>query len=190
MRKCTSRAPASRIICTIFTDVVPRTMESSMRMMRLILHHRAVGIMLQPHAEFAHRLLRLDEGAPDIMVADDAELEGNAGGLRIADRRGHARIRHRHDDVGIDRGFAGELGAHFLAHFVDRTSLNDGIGPREIDEFENARPHRLRRKRPQRLDAVRKFRALLEITTISPFSTSRTKRAPMMSSAQVSEARM
>ena len=31
---------------------------------------------------------------------------------------------------------------------------------------------------------------LSEITTISPFSTSRTKRAPMMSSAQVSEERM
>src|SRR5918993_423182 len=29
-----------------------------------------------------------------------------------------------------------------------------------------------------------------EMTTISPFSTSRTKRAPMMSSAQVSDARM
>jgi hypothetical protein len=29
-----------------------------------------------------------------------------------------------------------------------------------------------------------------EITTTSPFSTSRTKRAPMMSRAQVSEARM
>ncbi len=31
---------------------------------------------------------------------------------------------------------------------------------------------------------------LSEITTISPFSMSRTKRAPMMSSAQVSDARI
>jgi hypothetical protein len=35
MRKCTSRAPASRIIRTIFTDVVPRTIESSMSTMLL-----------------------------------------------------------------------------------------------------------------------------------------------------------
>src|SRR6202023_392548 len=34
-RKCTSRAPASRIMRTIFFDVVPRTSESSIRMMRL-----------------------------------------------------------------------------------------------------------------------------------------------------------
>ena len=35
MRMCTSRAPASRIICTIFTEVVPRTIESSISTMRL-----------------------------------------------------------------------------------------------------------------------------------------------------------
>ena len=35
MRICTSLAPASRIICTIFTEVVPRTSESSISMMRL-----------------------------------------------------------------------------------------------------------------------------------------------------------
>src|SRR5919205_563130 len=35
IRKCTSRAPASRIMRTIFTEVVPRTRLSSMRTMRL-----------------------------------------------------------------------------------------------------------------------------------------------------------
>jgi hypothetical protein len=35
MRKCTSLAPASRIMWTIFTEVVPRTIESSMSTMRL-----------------------------------------------------------------------------------------------------------------------------------------------------------
>src|SRR5947207_2606389 len=34
MRKCTSDAPASRIICTILTEVVPRTIESSISTMR------------------------------------------------------------------------------------------------------------------------------------------------------------
>jgi hypothetical protein len=34
-RKWTSRAPASRIMRTIFFEVVPRTSESSIRMMRL-----------------------------------------------------------------------------------------------------------------------------------------------------------
>ena len=35
MRKCTSAAPASRIIRTIFTEVVPRTRLSSTSTMRL-----------------------------------------------------------------------------------------------------------------------------------------------------------
>ena len=35
MRICTSLAPASRIICTIFTEVVPRTTLSSISTMRL-----------------------------------------------------------------------------------------------------------------------------------------------------------
>ena len=62
--------------------------------------HRAVGVVLQADAELADRLGRLDEGAADIVVADDAELERNAGGLGIADRRRHAGIGHRHDHVG------------------------------------------------------------------------------------------
>src|SRR3546814_1805933 len=46
----------------------------------------AVGIVLQLDAEMADLVGRLDEGAADIMVADDAELEGNATLGGIADR--------------------------------------------------------------------------------------------------------
>ena len=35
MRMCTSAAPASRTICTIFSDVVPRTIELSTSTTRL-----------------------------------------------------------------------------------------------------------------------------------------------------------
>ena len=154
MRKCTSLAPASRIICTILREVVPRTMESSTSTMRLPCDHGAVGGMLQPHALVADRLRRLDEGAADIVVADDAELVGNAGLLREADRRRHAGIRHRHDDVGVGRRLARELGAHRLAHVVDVAAADDRIRPREIDVFEDAGPRRHRRERLVRLRAV------------------------------------
>ena len=114
MRKCTSLAPASRIICTIFSEVVPRTIEVVDQHDALAVDHGAVGGVLEPHAKLTDVLGRLDEGAPDIVVADDAELEGNADCLRIADRGWDAGIGHRHDDVGIGRRFAGELGAHRL----------------------------------------------------------------------------
>ena len=44
--------------------------------------------MLQLDAELADALLRLDEGAPDVVIADDAELEGNVALLAEADRGG------------------------------------------------------------------------------------------------------
>src|SRR5258708_39849733 len=50
----------------------------------------AVRRMLHAHAGFADRLRRLDEGAADIVVADDAELERYAGMLAVADRGGPA----------------------------------------------------------------------------------------------------
>ena len=44
----------------------------------LALDQRAVGVVLQLDAEVADVLARLDEGPPDIVGADDAELERDA----------------------------------------------------------------------------------------------------------------
>ena len=41
-------------------------------------------------ADLADRLRRLDKGAPHIVIADDAKLVGDAGGLGVADRGGNA----------------------------------------------------------------------------------------------------
>src|ERR1700686_4499245 len=107
----------------------------------------AVGIMLHAHAEFAYALRRLNEGAADVVVSDDAELERHAGMLAVADRGGHAGIRHRHHDVDLDMAFARQLGAEPLTDLIHRTSADDRIRPREIDVFEDAGPRRLGRKR-------------------------------------------
>src|SRR5450759_173717 len=96
----------------------------------------AVGRMLHAYAEFAHALRRLNEGAADVMVSDDAEFEWHAGMLAVADRGGHAGIRHRHHDVGLDMAFACELRAEGFADFIYRSSADDGIRPREVDVFE------------------------------------------------------
>ncbi len=74
--------------------------------------------------------------------------------LGIADRRRHAGIRHRNHDIGVDRVLEGELRAHCLAHVIDRTAVDDGIGAGEIDIFENARPRRLRREGAKAFQAV------------------------------------
>src|SRR5437868_1038626 len=102
--------------------------------------------MLHAYAKFAHALGRLNEGAADIVIADDAELERHAGMLAVADRGRNAGIRHRHHDVDLDMAFARQLRAERLADFIHRASADDGIRPREVDVFEDAGPGRLRRK--------------------------------------------
>ena len=114
----------------------------------------AAGIVLEPHAEMADLLGRLDEGASDIMVADDAEFERHTRFLRIAERGRHARIGHRHDDVGVDMAFAGELAADALARLVDAGALDDAVGPGEIDVLEDAEPAVAAAERQQARDPV------------------------------------
>ena len=94
----------------------------------------------------------LDEGAPDIVRADDAKLERDAALLRIADRRRCPRIGDRDNEIGLDPAFERELLADALADGIDRGAVGDRIGAREIDLLENARPRRDRRKRPDRAE--------------------------------------
>src|SRR4029453_6093622 len=85
--------------------------------------------------------------AADIVVADDAEFERHAGMLAVAERGRHAGVRHRHHDVDVDMALARTLRAKSLAHVLDRSAADDGIGPGEIDVFEDAGPRRFWRKR-------------------------------------------
>src|SRR5437588_11022132 len=103
--------------------------------------------MLHAHAELAHALRRLDEGAANIVVTDDAELERHAGMLAVTERGGHAGIRHRHHDVDFDMAFTRELRAEGFSDVVDRAAADDGVRPREVDIFEDTGPRRLRRER-------------------------------------------
>ena len=79
---------------------------------------------------------------------------GSPQACAIAERGGHAGIGHRHDDVGLGRRLAREFRAHRLARLVDAAPVHDRIRPGEIDVFEDAGPHALRRKRLQARHAV------------------------------------
>ena len=152
----------------------------------LAVDHGAVGAVLEAHAELADVLRRLDEGAPDIVVADDAELVGDAGlpahSRSRPARRNRAPARPCRLRAGASRASSR---AHGLAHVVDGAAADDRIRPREIDVFEDARPRRHRRERLVRMHAVSR-------RTRRPRRSPRRARicAPMMSSAQVSDARI
>ena len=151
----------------------------------LAVDHGAVGRVLEAHAQVADRLRRLDEGAADIVVADDAELVGDARVLREADRRRHAGIRHRHDDVGLGRRFARELARPWSCARRRRCGRR-----RSNPAARNRCIRRCRAAPPSAGTACATARRPRRRSRTSPFSTSRTYCAPMMSSAQVSEARI
>ena len=81
---------------------------------------------------------RLDKRPADVMVADDPELEGQSRFLRITDRRRHAGIGDRDDDVRVDMAFAGEFSADPFARLVDAGPFDDAVGPGEVDMLKNA----------------------------------------------------
>ena len=133
---------------------MPRTIEIVDQDHALALDHGPVGVVFHPHAEFADGLGRLNEGAPDIVVADDAEFERQAALSRVADRRRNPQIGHRHDDVGVGRRLARQFRPHRLAGVVDGSTMHDRIGPGEVDVFEDAGPRRLPRQGKEALRPV------------------------------------
>ena len=61
------------------------------------------GFSFTLHAEVADRRLRLDERAADVVIADQAHPQRDAGFLGESHRRAHAGVGNRHDDIGVDR---------------------------------------------------------------------------------------
>ena len=111
MRICTSRAPA----LAHHLDDLGRGRAAHDRIVDqddpLALEVGAVGVVLEPHAEMADLVGRLDEGAADIMVADDAELERQPRFLRHSrapparpNRAPARRCRRRHGFRAPARG--------------------------------------------------------------------------------------
>ena len=73
------------------------------------------------------------------MVADKPQLEQKLRFLGVTQRRRHAGIGHRDDDIGIHLVLPGQLPAQFLADHIDVLAEDIGVGARKIDEFEDAR---------------------------------------------------
>ena len=164
-------------------QVVPRTMESSTMTTRLPSHGGGNGVQLDAHGVLPLLLSRLDECAADVLVLDEADAVGNPAGAAVADGGIQPGIRHADDHIRLNRMVKREEAARPDARLVDAAAVNDGIGPREINELEDA--HAVV-ARAGHLIANESTSSLT--TTTSPASISRTNVAPMASSAQLSDA--
>src|SRR6266403_495732 len=110
-------------------------------------------IELQLHAKIADGLRRLDKRPANIMIADQAHTERNAGLQRETHCRGHSGVGHRHDNVRPYRMLFRQRAAQRFAAGGDRAAEDDAVWPREIYMLENALLPRLFRREVNGLDA-------------------------------------
>ena len=107
-------------------------------------------VELQLHAVLAQPLLGLDERAPDVAVLDQAVGERQPARPRVALRGRRAGVGHGDDDVGLGRRLGRQPLAHPDARGVEADAVHPRVGPREVDELEDAErraaalAHRLR----------------------------------------------
>ena len=74
--------------------------------------------------------------------------------LAVADGGGGAAVGDRADEVGLDRGLAGELDADAAAGLVDRLAADHAVGAGEVDLFEDAEARRARLEGEEALHAL------------------------------------
>ena len=102
--------------------------------------------MFHFHTVIPALLSRLDKSAADIVIANDAKLERNIRRFGIAKRSRHARIRNRHNQIGICSRFFSKLCTNGFACVIDAAPFKNAIRPCKIDIFKNAKPALLGRK--------------------------------------------
>ena len=95
-------------------------------------------IELDADAVLAQVLVRLDEGAADVAVLDQALAVRDAAGAGETDGRRRAGVGDGDDHVGLDQRLAGQLLAHAVARLRDVDAVDDRIRPREINVFKDA----------------------------------------------------
>src|SRR5258708_6706479 len=113
----------------------------------------ADGIELELHAEITDGLRRLDKGAANVVVADQAHAERNPGFERVAYGGRDAGIRHGDDDVRIHRMLARKEASEHLAAFVYGAAENDAVRAGGTDVLQDTLLERLFGCEPDGLDA-------------------------------------
>ena len=173
-------APASRSIRTRARWVLPRTIESSTTTSRLPRDDLPQRVELEPDAELADGLRRLDERPADVGVLHQARAVRDARLLGEADGGGSAGLGHGDHQVGLDRVLPGEAAADLDPGRVHAAAARCGCRGGPGRRTRTGSP-----SGPPRRTGASAGRAS-SMATSSPGSISRTYDAPTMSSAAVS----
>src|SRR5918996_907929 len=100
--------------------------------------HARQRVELEPYAELAHTVGRLDESPPDVAVLYEAFRVRDAAPLRVADRRHHPRIGDGDHHIGLGRSLIGEQLAHPVPGARDLATVEARVGSGEVHVLEDA----------------------------------------------------
>src|SRR5919107_5182414 len=102
------------------------------------LDHARQRVELEPDAELAHAVGRLDKGPPHVAVLYEAFRVRDAAPLRVADRRHHPRIGDGDHHIGLGRSLIGEQLAHPVPGARDLATVEARVGSGEVHVLEDA----------------------------------------------------
>ena len=100
--------------------------------------HVSQRIQLQPDAQLADRLARLDEGPADVGVLDQPLPVRDAGSFGISNCRRRTRLGHRNHQIGIGRALARECPPHLNPNGVQPATGDHGVRPGQIHVLKQA----------------------------------------------------
>src|SRR5918995_999001 len=101
------------------------------------LDHARQRVELEPDAELAHAVGRLDESPPDVAVLYETLCVRDAAPLRVADRRHHPRVGDGDDHVGLGRRLLRQDLAHPMPGACDLATVEARVGPGEVHVLED-----------------------------------------------------
>ena len=79
----------------------------------------------------------LNESSSDIVIANDAEIEGHIGLFCVTNGRGYTGIGNRDNDIGVQVTFPSQLCADLLSDVINVTAFQHAVGPGEVYVFKN-----------------------------------------------------
>ena len=114
--------------------------------------HLANGVVLDTHAEVAIALVRLDEGAAHVVIADEGKLEWQPRLDRVSEGRRVRGVRNGEDAVGVCGMLLRQLAPEGAPRRVNRATPEARVGASEVHQLEDAVRGHGRRQARKRVD--------------------------------------
>ena len=90
-------------------------------------------VVFQLHTGLAQIVIRLNKGAPDVAVLDQAFGKWNPTVQAVANRVRRGAVRHSNHGIGIDWRFLGQFAPQPLAYLVHHLAFHHAIGAGKIN---------------------------------------------------------